>query len=54
MKAIMAVLLTAATSLIGGGYYTRIYLAPQFRVNHSWQWTWYGSFPRMSGKWVVG
>lgn len=36
------------------GYYTRIYLAPQFRVNHSWRWTWYGSFPRMSGKWVVG
>lgn len=35
------------------GYYTRIYLAPQFRVNHYWKWIWYGSFPSMSGKWVV-
>lgn len=35
------------------GYYTRIYLAPQFRVNHYWKWVWYGSFPSISGKWVT-
>jgi hypothetical protein len=40
------------------GYYSRVYVAPQFRVKHHWKWIWYsspgpGSFPWTSGKWVV-
>jgi hypothetical protein len=40
------------------GYYTRLYLAPQFRIDHAWKWIWYqdGSahgVPLLSGKWVV-
>jgi hypothetical protein len=43
---------------MSAGYYTRLYLAPQFRIDHPWKWIWYhdGSadgVPLLSGKWVV-